>query len=406
MEERIPVGEAPQLIIKHIGGSLSLHTWDRREIQLRSDEEESHIQVSGQEQVLYSTNGDCIIHAPVDTELQITTLHGDGQISGVLGAITIDTAHGNLHLRHAGELEIQAIHGDLSLHHVQGSVQLELVGGNAEIGDVEGNLQVEGVGGDLHVRHVRGAVNAHCRGSCSVEVALVEGEACHIHAGGDIHCRVPNAIDADVQLKAGGDILVKGAGSTKTRAQGRHEFTMGQGGTPLHLTAGGSIVLTSQVAGSGSYSYSYGFEDEFGERAAEMAQRITEQVERQMANVSRHLEGLDERLSRLANSDEIAARVQQKVQAAMRKAEEKIAEATRDAERRARTAERQAAKHEARQRRVQPGWAPPPPPPPKPLRPKKDPVSEQERLMVLRMVEEGKISVEQAEKLLAALGGE
>jgi hypothetical protein len=44
---------------------------------------------------------------------------------------------------------------------------------------------------------------------------------------------------------------------------------------------------------------------------------------------------------------------------------------------------------------------PPPPPAPKP---KPNPASAEERLMVLRMVEEGKISVEQAEKLLAAMG--
>ena len=35
----------------------------------------------------------------------------------------------------------------------------------------------------------------------------------------------------------------------------------------------------------------------------------------------------------------------------------------------------------------------------------KDPVSNEERLMILRMVEEGKLTIEEAEKLLSALEG-
>jgi len=38
-----------------------------------------------------------------------------------------------------------------------------------------------------------------------------------------------------------------------------------------------------------------------------------------------------------------------------------------------------------------------------PPRPPLDPVTEQERLMIFKMVEEGKITIDEAERLLAAL---
>ena len=51
--------------------------------------------------------------------------------------------------------------------------------------------------------------------------------------------------------------------------------------------------------------------------------------------------------------------------------------------------------------RRQPAWpAPPAPPGPRPT-----PVTPEQRLRVLNMLNEGKITVEQAEQLLAALGG-
>jgi hypothetical protein len=47
-----------------------------------------------------------------------------------------------------------------------------------------------------------------------------------------------------------------------------------------------------------------------------------------------------------------------------------------------------------------------PPVPPRPPQPKAPSgPTDQERMQILRMLEEGKISVEQAEQLLAALGG-
>ncbi len=84
----------------------------------------------------------------------------------------------------------------------------------------------------------------------------------------------------------------------------------------------------------------------------------------------------------------------------MRRAEEKLAEAMRKFE--VRASERGP---EVDRRRKGYGWQAPPPPPVPPVPPRRNPVSDEERMMILRMVEQGKISVEQAEKLLAAMNG-
>jgi hypothetical protein len=105
---------------------------------------------------------------------------------------------------------------------------------------------------------------------------------------------------------------------------------------------------------------------------------------------------LDEKFANLGSGDELAARIQEKVQGALRMAEERAKEYER----------RGGADYERRRNRAG-SWPPPPPPPqpPRPPRPAAAPVSEEERLMILRMISEGDINVEQAEKLLAALHG-
>ena len=100
----------------------------------------------------------------------------------------------------------------------------------------------------------------------------------------------------------------------------------------------------------------------------------------------------------MGDNEEMANKIQERVGMALRRAEEKLAEAMRKMEVR-----------EGDRRRKGYGWQTPvpptPPTPPAPPAPKRSPASDEERMIILRMVEEGKISVEQAEKLLSALNG-
>ncbi|MBK8048872.1 MAG: hypothetical protein IPK16_18170 [Anaerolineales bacterium] len=173
---------------------------------------------------------------------------------------------------------------------------------------------------------------------------------------------------------------------------------MGDGAALLALKANGDITLKG--VDLARFASDFGvvmgadieMSEEMGRRAAELSQQISAQVEVQMNAMTRELE---QKLDRMGDNEEMAMRVQERVTSALRRAEEKLADAMRKME--VRTQE-----NEARGRRKGYG-APPPPAPPPPKRPS---TTDEERMMVLRMVEQGKISVEQAEKLLAALNGQ
>jgi hypothetical protein len=184
-------------------------------------------------------------------------------------------------------------------------------------------------------------------------------------------------------------------------------FVLGAGEATLNLRAGSDITLaglTFEELGDLLADMGVDFGVDFSARAAEFGQQIAAQIEAHVGAVAKQI---DEKFAQFGSGEDFAARLQERISAALRKAEEKVNEAMRNAETRAKEAERRAAEAE-RQRGRGGAWAgswqtPPPPKPPKPPRP---PVSEEERMMVLRMVSEGKLSVEQAEKLLAALNSD
>lgn len=137
---------------------------------------------------------------------------------------------------------------------------------------------------------------------------------------------------------------------------------------------------------------------EFGMRAGELVQQVASQVEMQVQAATSQL---DKKLTELADNDDLVLRIQDKVQAALSIAEVKIAEAMGQAEQSIKEAQERAAKSESQQRKQQQAWKVSAPA--KPAKPTTPPVSDEERLIILGMVDAGKISVEQAEQLLQAL---
>jgi hypothetical protein len=147
--------------------------------------------------------------------------------------------------------------------------------------------------------------------------------------------------------------------------------------------------------------------EEMSQRANELSQQITSQVETQMGALTRDLE---EKFARMGTGEEMSQRIQERVTGALRRAEEKLAEAMRKMEVRTQESDRRMADAESRRRKGYAWQTPPPVPaappvPPSPPSPKRPQATDEERMIILRMVEQGKISVEQAEKLLASLNG-
>lgn len=348
--------------------------------------------------------------------LQVQSCAGDLAAKEIQGPVEVESVAGNATLTNIqGPLALTAVSGDLVAREIAGPATVETVQGNASLAQILGPVQVESCAGDLSVRGATGSVDARAGGNAGLRLQLPAGGHCRVRAGGDISCRVPPQVNAQVRLVSrANDIRVKRLGVDPERRQGSAEFSLGSGEGVIDLEAGGSISLVGKIEETPEFQFGpFNVEmdaeaqREMVERTGEWIQQFTEQVESQMEALSAQL---DARLAQLGTGDEIATRVQAKVQQAMRKAEDKIAAAVRQAEQRARAAEREAARMERRQHMgygyptpPTPPTPPVPPVPPRAQRAKSAPVSDEERMVILRMVEEGKISVEQAEKLLAAL---
>lgn len=416
---RIPTALAPEVIIEEVRGDLQLRGWEHSEVSLKSTSDTPPLLKEQDGRLLLRSDGDCLIRLPLEAHVHIQRVLGDLQIKGLSGPLTIEQVMGSVELRHVGETQIQNVSGDLLARQVEGDFAARQVMGDAVVRHVQGDCLLQQVAGDGDISNVRGDVSANITGDAAFYLSSLSGERYTLSAGGDLRCYVPR--DASVRLSLSSrarDIKIRLGEGDQQVEQSEYHLTLGDGQVEMRLSAGGSLLFSTRM-GEESKIEGEAPEAVPEEVARQLADQIEAQVDAQLRALNQQLEQLSKTLKQAGlssaeaervmekarlTSERAAALAREKMRRAQERLERKLAAARQRAEQRARAAER---KGPAGQRG--PGtarrpwsfeWASP-----SATTSAAEAVTDEERLMILRMLEQKKITVEQAEQLLSALEG-
>jgi hypothetical protein len=420
----------PVIEITQVGGDLRVTGWEQNQVVAESDDAQGVSFEQDGDQLRVAAQEDLTIRVPQAAQLSVRTVGGDARVIRMTSQkLAIGNVGGDLSLRQIGSANVGVVGGDVKAKHVLGDLQVGHAGGDLEAREVAGAFKSGNIGGDLYLVGVEGPIQAISGGDTTLSVTFKPEQEYSVQAGSDLSCRVGPEASARLTLMAGGEIELEVPAAQVSGNGNRKTVTLGSGAAVVSLRAGGDLQLTSQgyeAERLGDFGERFG--KDFAAMAEEFGARIESTIEAQMADFDRQMsEGLAginfgpnpaDAAKIAANARRAAERVQratqQEAEAARRRAEK-------EAERAGRIAEAAQRRAEAINRRVQQehgrrGWPfggdaprpaqpPRPPAPPRPFAsaPATEPVSDEERMMILHMVEQGKISVADAEKLLAAL---
>ncbi|HMT19735.1 MAG TPA: hypothetical protein PKE20_00575 [Promineifilum sp.] len=404
MKEQIVTKTHPVIRVESCRGDLSVRGWSEAILQIKGDHE---LQETEKGFVL-SSNSDLRLTVPEEAMLFLGRVEGDLSLKKVPGVIVIEEIHGDAALVGVGELEIAHIHGDLSARQINGSLAVEEAHGDVMLNTVDA-VTMRAVYGDLSARGVNG--------SCTID--LVSGDANLRGIGGDLIVGQGNrdvnlmgvsgqvkvtGVQGDIRLRGGlgqgehrleakGDIIVRWppaaplaiiatgkqinnhlALTSVTQEDGRLTGHIGEGDCRLTVNAGGRIILKEQdMNGDGLW---VGVYDDMGGGIgidmANVAARVESEMNNHLARLSRDLES------------RFGADFGQRINEKLARKSEKAAEHSR---RRA----------DVRGRAVGADFAA------TSTGPTQKTSSMEEQLKILKMVETGKITSEEAGMLLEAL---
>jgi hypothetical protein len=364
MSRVISAGKTPRIKLGAIDGDLSVVGWDADDILIKVDEDELNLQQDGDEVILSCTE-DVSLRVPRDATLFIQRIGGDASLRGVMGTIEIQEINNDLSIREAGSVTVGAVSADFSLRGARGDLFVKSVGGDVSIRDVEGNITLDSVADDMALRGARGNVRVNVGEDVVVYLEPKPDGEYSITAGDDILLVLkPNA---NITLTMHGDeIDVTWPGIENQEDVTERVLVLGDGSAKITLNAGGDIRVTNDAEAGNSA-------EDFGN----------------FAGMNFDWSGFGERISR---------QVERATGQAARRAEQLAEEAARRAERHARRW-RGNLKVGRWNWDLTPRGVPTPPASPS------EPVAEDERMAILTMLAEKKITAQQAEQLLSALEG-
>lgn len=347
------VGATPRLRILKIGGSLRLNGGEGTRLEAHADDPGGlSLQREGDIWELQAPS-DCSIFVPSAVRIEIGSIGGDARVRGLSQELLLRTVGGDLELRRVAKVALEQVGGDLSAARVGGDLMADRIGGDATLTRVAGRVHLRAVGGDARIRGAQGAV-ANAAGDVIAELCPGKGWSGVLEAGGDLILRLCQEASAHVRYHAGGEIRLPVSGPTPEKG----EFVLGAAEADLELTAGADLIVSL-------------VDRQELDAAADIEDKVFGRVEDALHQV----EFLTARAGRLAFDGEAMGRkIHRAIEGAMSRAS-----------------------GSARKGHPAGGWEGDRGP---------SGAGSKERLAILRMLEAGRINVEEAEQLLHALEGE
>lgn len=384
-QQTIPVNAKIKVLLSAVPGDLQIVGWERSELMVKTDGGRLDQSGSG-EAVEISCDANLILYVPREASLTIKTIGGDADLRALSGLTKITNVGGDLSLRNVGPMDIANVGGDLSLRGSLGDFFAKNIGADASLRDVQGSINIDRVGSDLYLRGARGDVAIKAGSDAVLYLQPKTAVKYVINAGSDVLLRLPAQLDAELILQGGSpeSIRVDLPDIDAFQEENIRTLVIGSGLAKISVIAGHEVVVTSRADEWESMAEFDGYAREENYSPGEIP-------------------GLP---------SDLHERITRKVQEATLRASEKSIRAQERAQARADSAIRRAeGKMRAHDRRMKAGGvifrregtgsdrsvsAMPP---------ADQPISDEERLTILRMLQEKKISLDDAEKLLSALEG-
>jgi DUF4097 and DUF4098 domain-containing protein YvlB len=229
-----------RVAIRNLNGPVTVKGWDRDSVEATAGDQSSEIRIyddpslHGGIMITPDVQGHrrggevhLIVSLPHSVHIdQITTTHGNIQVTGIeggvslksgagdidavqVGALTVNTGAGRVHVQTVGgAATVQTGGGDVRVESVSGAASVSTGGGTVVASNV-GGLTVRTGGGDIHASTVNGSASIQTGGG-DVRLKDIKGDLIGKIMSGDIDAE---NIDGLVDLTVtSGDVRVRNAG--------------------------------------------------------------------------------------------------------------------------------------------------------------------------------------------------
>ena len=191
-------------------------------------------------------DADCRVVLPESVTVTIEKVSGNCNLENLRGRVVIGKIGGNLNLNRVNGASVESVGGDCRILEASGAIEL------ARVGDLlmAENLQTilaGSVGGDVRLANVQGKVDVSAGDEVQIQFLQNNLPEIRVKAGSDIRLYVSKDANGQLELNSGGEEIKVHAGGQEVEMEQRgFSLPLGEGGARIELIAGDSILVTDE----------------------------------------------------------------------------------------------------------------------------------------------------------------
>ena len=224
--------------------------------------------------------------ALLDNVAALRVVHCAGDLRFTGGELQAETVLGDTRVEAATSVRSVRVHGDVWVEKVEGDLEIGQIHGDARLNDIGGTATLDLVAGDLRASSIRGGLRAgHIHGDAQLIGPFTGAAGYTMSADGDVDIRLTADDNVRLSVRALGRIrsnlsLIPSADGTPA-----YTATLGEGATPVTITCNGDLRIDAVGRGAAKRNWEKRWGpggDPFAELSG-LGDRIRQQVSASLA---------------------------------------------------------------------------------------------------------------------------
>ncbi len=391
--QQIIAVEPDVTIVVRAHSNLDVHQWDRAELGIITDINVQKIRHENKLLRMLFVE-DCELSVPKNREVIIDRVSENARVRDLSNPLTINKVGGRLVLQNIESAVVGRVSESCLIENVAGKLKIGKVGDNLTGKNLKSSVSIERVSGSVQLQGISGSLEVRADDNVEVSVMDTNHEKIQIRSSDSIQLHLPVEPNASLQIRSGGEsISLETASVKKKMNEGRSEIRLGSGEQKIILEADDRVRVTSEILDEREIARLFSDMDLLWQNLKQESElkRAAREKEvhweiKMVEGVAQVAHGALDEVEEIANqikiSDEAVRLAEQRVKDAMKQVQEQIRNLGYDL----------SIVEESE-----------PEPADDPKSNAKSEVTDEERLIVMRLLQEQKISVEEADRLLEVL---
>jgi hypothetical protein len=154
-KERFSVEKKPAVLVTECKGDLVVRPWMELDVLAKGE----FVAEETADLLTLEGRGDLVLNVPEGTSLRVNHGRGDVVIRSISGEISLENVSGDLVLNNLGAAKVGHVSGDLVASNLSGALSVQNIDGDLVSRNVDGDLSLEHVKGDVMVQFVNGSLS-------------------------------------------------------------------------------------------------------------------------------------------------------------------------------------------------------------------------------------------------------